>query len=453
MTDVLAGNKGGKPWPYLWIFAVAAVAVAAFFLVRLYEREKPQINFTNNIERFGISNDLTFAVTDSGSGIHEINIFLVQGKKHKNIYHKTFPRQGYFAKAGPSRVTESLQVNCKSLGFDDGAAELSVTATDFSFRNWMAGNESNKQYRIVLDTKPPRLTLDEWPRYIKPGGSGVIVFHTNEALTKQGIMINENLYPGFPLGDPADGKFVSMIGIPYDLHQLDKMAAYAVDKAGNRGRRYFSTILRRTPKKTDRIDISDDFLKRKLPELSQYYPKITGSAVQKYIYINKSIRQINYHEIREICSKPHPERLWEGAFKRMAGSRRAGFADYRTYYYHDRKIDAEAHLGMDIASTRHAEVKAANKGKVIFTDYLGIYGNAVIVDHGQGLFSLYGHLSRINVSSGDMVDKDTTLGLTGASGMAGGDHLHFSVIVNGVFVNPLEWWDAKWIKNNITGFF
>jgi murein DD-endopeptidase MepM/ murein hydrolase activator NlpD len=100
---------------------------------------------------------------------------------------------------------------------------------------------------------------------------------------------------------------------------------------------------------------------------------------------------------------------------------------------------------MDIASTRHAEVKAANRGKVVFADYLGIYGNMVILDHGQGVFSLYSHLSRITATLGDIIESETVLGLTGTSGMAGGDHLHFSMLINGVFVSPKEWWDQQWI--------
>jgi murein DD-endopeptidase MepM/ murein hydrolase activator NlpD len=133
----------------------------------------------------------------------------------------------------------------------------------------------------------------------------------------------------------------------------------------------------------------------------------------------------------------------------MAGASRAGYADYRTYFYNDKEIDKQVHLGMDIASTRRAEVRAANKGKVIYADYLGIYGNMVILDHGQGIFSLYSHMSQIQVAADDTVEKGVVLGLTGKSGMAGGDHLHFSMLINGIFVTPKEWWDPQWIEVTI----
>ncbi|MCK5340049.1 MAG: M23 family metallopeptidase, partial [Desulfobulbaceae bacterium] len=162
----------------------------------------------------------------------------------------------------------------------------------------------------------------------------------------------------------------------------------------------------------------------------------------------------NNAKIREICSSNSlPDRLWDGRFSRLPrSSRRAGFADHRSYYYQGRKIDHQVHLGIDLASVRNAEVSAANSGKVAFAEYLGIYGNVVILDHGQGVFSLYSHLSQIKVAVGDMVDPNSVIGLTGTSGMAGGDHLHFGMLVNGVFVNPLEWWDSHWLKLNILVF-
>jgi murein DD-endopeptidase MepM/ murein hydrolase activator NlpD len=133
-------------------------------------------------------------------------------------------------------------------------------------------------------------------------------------------------------------------------------------------------------------------------------------------------------------------------------SRRAGFAEYRTYYYGGQEVDHQVHLGIDLASTSMVPIKAANSGVVAYAAYLGIYGEMVIIDHGLGLFSLYSHLSQIDVTVGDAVTKETVIGLSGKSGMAGGDHLHFSVLVNGIFVDPLEWWDKPWLELNILNF-
>ncbi|MFI5324290.1 MAG: M23 family metallopeptidase, partial [Thermodesulfobacteriota bacterium] len=76
-------------------------------------------------------------------------------------------------------------------------------------------------------------------------------------------------------------------------------------------------------------------------------------------------------------------------------------------------------------------------------------GNTVIIDHGMGVATLYGHMSSIDVKVGDRVSKKQILGKTGQTGLAAGDHLHYGVYVNGVAVRPVEWWDDKWIKDNV----
>ena len=93
-------------------------------------------------------------------------------------------------------------------------------------------------------------------------------------------------------------------------------------------------------------------------------------------------------------------------------------------------------------------MEASNAGRIVYADYLGIYGNTVIIDHGMGLYSLYGHLSAIDVAKEQMVNRGQSLGHTGQTGLAGGDHLHFSMIVQGIQVNPVEWWDPAWVENH-----
>ena len=77
--------------------------------------------------------------------------------------------------------------------------------------------------------------------------------------------------------------------------------------------------------------------------------------------------------------------------------------------------------------------------------WLGIYGNCVIIDHGMGVQSLYGHLSSFDVKVGDTVTRGQIVGRSGMTGLAGGDHLHFTMLVGGRMVNPVEWWDPHWI--------
>ena len=248
----------------------------------------------------------------------------------------------------------------------------------------------------------------------------------------------------------GEGIYGATIGLPYDIEKIEEAFVSATDRAGNLGQAAFGMILRKTRVHHDRINVSEGFLNTKLPEFALHYPELSGTPLEQYLYVNKEIRFQNYRKVQEVCSKSQPERLWDGAFKRMArSSRRANFADERSYYYDGKKVDEEVHLGVDLASVRHAEVQAANSGVVVFAEYLGIYGNTVIIDHGQGVFSLYSHMSQLGVAKNDTVEKGAVLGLTGTSGLAGGDHLHFSVLINGIFVNPVEWWDKQWLQLNI----
>jgi murein DD-endopeptidase MepM/ murein hydrolase activator NlpD len=127
----------------------------------------------------------------------------------------------------------------------------------------------------------------------------------------------------------------------------------------------------------------------------------------------------------------------------------ANFAELRTYVYSGREIDRQVHFGYDLASTRQSAVPAANKGVVVFAEPLTIYGNTVVIDHGLGLQTLYAHLSSTAVKVGDAVEKGQEIARTGSTGLAIGDHLHYEVLVNGVSVTPLEWWDGKWIRDHI----
>ena len=158
----------------------------------------------------------------------------------------------------------------------------------------------------------------------------------------------------------------------------------------------------------------------------------------------------NEKKIIEITSKATPSMLWQGAFSQLSNSKvEANFADQRTYVYNKEPIDTAYHLGYDLSVTKNYPVEAANSGNAVFAGELGIYGNTVILDHGLGLFTLYSHLSSIDVKAGDAVKQRQILGKTGETGLAAGDHLHFGVYLAGVAVLPVEWWDAKWIRDNI----
>lgn len=312
----------------------------------------------------------------------------------------------------------------------------------------MQGNETALVFPVKIDTKPPRVHIEHAQQYITPGGSGIVVYSVSEPSERHGVMLDDTFFQGYPLRGSTK-RFIAYIALPWNSDKPEQARVIAVDQAGNEGSTPFSMRFKSAKEKKDRINISDGFLNKKIPEFEDSYPQLNGTNLEKYLIVNRTVRVQNAEKIAVLCNNTESEQLWEGRFLRMAGAGRAGFADQRTYYYKGEPIDHQTHLGMDIASTARVEVEAANNGKIIFADYLGIYGNMVMIDHGQGLTSLYSHLSRIAVEVGQTVEKGEVIGNSGTTGMAGGDHLHFSMLVHGIFVTPIEWWDSHWIDVNI----
>ncbi len=435
--------------PLLLLLMVAFVVAAGFGAFTLLEREAPVISMGEIPEYVGADTTLEFTVADKKSGLRSISVAINQGNQEKEVLHTDYPRQGYMEKAGPAEIKEKQLIDIKKLGLKEGPAEIILEARDFSFWGPFQGNLTRIAKHIIIDTKAPKINLLHATRYLKQGGAGIVIYQTTEDTVHHGVQINGNFHPGFPLQDGREHTYIAYMALPYEATDIVDAKVVVEDPAGNKSMRSFTSTYKKANQKHDTISISDGFLAAKIPEFEEHYPEMKGDIIEKYLYTNRELRDINNKKIHDLCQNPTPERLWKGAFQRMPGSPRAGFADHRTYYYKEQPIDKQVHLGVDIASTQRADVRAANGGKVVFTGYNGIYGEMVVIDHGQGIFSLYSHLSQINVTVDSTVDQNTVIGLTGMTGMAGGDHLHFSMLINGVFVNPLEWWDPHWIAVTI----
>jgi murein DD-endopeptidase MepM/ murein hydrolase activator NlpD len=238
----------------------------------------------------------------------------------------------------------------------------------------------------------------------------------------------------------------SLFAFPWDLPVTTAPEVYASNPAGfeTAGHFWFKVF----PKKFRKRDlpIDDGFLNKVVSEID---PGGSGDLLARFLKINGEMRRRNNQTLADLRLKTEEKFLWSGAFLRMNAKSESNFADDRTYVYNGKKVDEQVHLGFDLSDVKHAPVPAANDGKVVFAERLGIYGNCIVVDHGYGLQSIYGHLSQIQVKPGDMVKKGQTMGRSGETGLAGGDHLHFSMQIDGVQVNPIEWWDEHWIHDRI----
>lgn len=435
----------------LAILLILCVGSGFVAYILFFEGDAPKVSLDETSDFLGSKSTINYVATDKGSGLHSITITAVQGSLKHDIYSQVFPRAKYTGAIGPLEQKQKIEFNPIKAGFKEGEIEIHAEVTDFSARNILRGNTASINKKTQLDTKAPHLRILHTEQYISPGGTGVAIYEIDDIMATHGITVNGNFYKGFPLGDGRENIYICYFPLAYDTERIENLSLSAEDKAGNMSTSSFTTHFKAVAKKSDKINISDGFLNSKVPEFQQFYPELEGNIVEKYLTINTKIRNENNEAISKLCSNPSPDRLWQGVFDRMSGSSKAQYADYRDYYYQDQIIDHQVHLGMDIASTQRAHVKAANNGVVVFGDYLGIYGNMIILDHGQGIFSLYSHLSQIDVQPGKNVSKGETIGFTGTTGMAGGDHLHFSMLVHGIFVTPKEWWDAQWIESTIDG--
>ena len=305
---------------------------------------------------------------------------------------------------------------------------------------------------LPLRLKPPRLAVTSDNIFAAQGGSEVVVYTVSKTAIQDGVQAGDYFFPGYPLPGGADGERFCFFGIPYDMADAEeKVRLYAVDDVGNESTSPVLDRFIRRPFNVDTINVTDGFMKVVVPRILAKTPELEdkGNLLKNYVSINSDLRKRNAEVIESLAKRTSEKFFWDRSFVQMPAKVFSSFADRRTYLYKGDKIDRQTHLGFDLASVKKAPVPAANTGEVIFAEYLGIYGNMVVIDHGYGLQSLYAHLSKTEVQVGDAVERGQTIGRTGATGLALGDHLHFTLLLHGLAVTPLEWWDDHWIHDRI----
>jgi len=243
---------------------------------------------------------------------------------------------------------------------------------------------------------------------------------------------------------------MSFFAYPFDLSSDQGLSVVAEDEAGNSKIIDVPYKLKDIRYRKSNVDVSEKFIEGKMSPLLDRDHSEAEDLKNVFLKVNRDLRKENNEQIREIGGKSSAQIIWNGAFHQLSNSKvESNFADDRTYYYENQPIDQQYHLGYDLAVTKRYPVEVANDGVVIFVGDLGIYGNTIIVDHGRGITTLYGHLSTTDVNEGDRVKKKQIRAGTGQTGLAAGDHLHYGVYINGIPVRPIEWWDDKWINDNI----
>ena len=448
----------GKGLVFVFIVLLAALGILGW---KLLSHEAPVIQVNGQLKGIGKTTTVEFRVHDQEYQLKSVNVEIHQGDRSF-----TAPVSSEIHNAPPApwwkfwgKRPESQGVFTARVGHDaipdlkEGRAALEIVVRNDSWGNFLRGGRSEFKLEVPVRFEPPQISVLTPQVYVDQGGCDLVLFTVSPGTAESGIQVGKYFFPSWPVKKSLPDTRMCLFAYPYNVDPKTPAHLVARDDAGNETTEGFSYKVFPKKFRQGKINLPDSFMQRVVPAIMSHNPELKdqGSLLQNYLMLNQRLRKIDAQLLVAYAQKTAPRFLWNQAFLRYPNSKvEAHFADYRTYLYNGQVVDHETHLGYDLASTEHAPVPAANSGEVVFTQYFGIYGNAILIDHGCGLQTLYGHLSSFAVKPGDHVERGQIIGHSGETGMAGGDHLHFSVLLDGVFVDPLEWWDPHWIHDRIT---
>jgi murein DD-endopeptidase MepM/ murein hydrolase activator NlpD len=426
-------------------------------------RATPPVITIEKPEKFvGIATPVEIAISaPDAPSMKPLRVVFEQNGKQTPIFSLEDPGKAQIKQEGTDKVRIIAEIGKQTIpDLQTGAARIVVTAGRPVLRKMRTvESTATKDFQVRLER--PKVSVISTHHYVNLGGTEVIVYKVSPDDVESGVVVGDVEYPGYKAsGATVDGVQiadpsirVAFFALLYDQDLNTPMRVYARDEAGNAARADFEHRTFPKPFSKGNIPLADSFLERVVPAILEGTTEIRpeGDNLAKFLAINGELRRKNADKIASFAKQTSPELLWRGivfhTFKNNAVE--SPFASYRTYVYNGKDVDHQVHLGFDLASFANTPVLAANRGKVLFAEELGIYGNCVIIDHGMGVQSLYGHLSSIDVKVGQDVEKEQQLGRSGMTGLAAGDHLHFTMLVNGHMVNPVEWWDSHWIEDRI----
>ncbi len=430
------------------LLAVLVAAVVGLLYVggRMLMAPQPVITLAGPFEVVGRNATLAVDVRDP-SFLRSVKVTIRQGAGEETVVDEKYdpPRHDARVEWRPARETP--------LRLNEGPGTVHVEARNASWGNFFRGRTAVFEKAFTARLTPPRLELLTTQHYVNQGGCDMVVYRVTPPGVESGVQADRAFFRGYPLPGATDtAVHFAIFAYPYDAPAGTTPRLQARDEAANEAFANFSVKVFPRTFRTRRLEIDDAFLQRVVPEILGQTPTLAdqGDPLKNYLAINRDLRAADNKAIVELGRRSQPRFLWKEPFRQLGNTQvEASFADHRTYVYKGREIDRQDHLGYDLAATAHAPVSASNDGVVILAEYLGIYGNTIVIDHGYGLLTLYGHLASFAVKAGDAVERGKVIAQSDSTGLAGGDHLHFSVILQGEQVDAREWWDPHWIEDRI----
>jgi len=421
------------------LIVLIAIAITALFLMSTHTAVS-----VAPVKVIGLSTPVTVQLSNP-HGVRHVAAWLEQNGQQLPLFEESIPARRFLWKRHePSRTLTFEAGKSKAPTLKEGKARLVVEAVS----NDLRGRTDSAAADVMVVLAAPRIAADDAQHYINQGGMELVTFTPGGSWNEAGVRVGQYTFRSFPVPNNPDQRF-SMFAYPWDLPPDIVPIVYARNLAGAEATAKFWFKL--FPKKFRVRDFPiDDALMAKLVNSVDPNGTIAPGTdlLARFLKINGDLRRVNNQQLADLRFKTEEKILWNGPFIHW-GKEEANFADVRNYIYHGKKIDRQVHLGFDLSDTQTAPVHAANDGRVVWAGDMGIYGNCVVLDHGYSLQSIYGHMREIDVKVGDMIQKDQKMGIAGQTGLAGGVHVHFSMQVDGVQINPREWWDEHWIKDRI----
>lgn len=416
---------------------IVLLALAAIYALR--DGGSPAIKLSPQSAAASYATEFTLELSAGKAGLREFSVAATQEGKRVELLREQFPDK---------RPTHAVSFRLpREAGFKEGPLELAIVVRSNALLAFIGRGKASLVRSLALDFTPPRLSVSPGVHNVNQGGGAAVSYTVSKAVESTGVAVGTHFFPAY---QQPDGRYFCFFAMPHDMQPgAFRPKVVARDTAGNEATQNVSVLAIPKPFKSDTLNIPDEFLNSKMPQYTAIYPA-EKTPLDIYKRVNTELRKKNEAELLKIARETSPTPLWTGSFLRLPNSAgRANFGDQRDYYYQGEKIDHQTHMGVDLASVANAPVPAANTGSVVLAEFFGIYGNCVIIDHGLGVQSLYSHLDEMSVAKGAQVKKGDIIGRTGTTGLAGGDHLHFGMIIGGLQVNPVEWWDEHWIRHNI----
>jgi murein DD-endopeptidase MepM/ murein hydrolase activator NlpD len=438
--------------------AVAFLLVVVGLGWKLASTQAPTLQLLVPLKGIGQKTELQIAARDPKHNVKRLEVQVIQGTQAIHSVSQDVPlaphRWWKFWSRGPESVaTWTVPVGRQAIpDLKEGRATVRITATNDSWGRFFRGGQSLLVLDLPVRFIPPQVEVLTSQHYVNQGGCDMVLFKVSPGTVRSGVQVGDYFFPSWPVKESMDETRLCVFAYPYNVDPSTPARILARDDADNETVTNFNYKV--FPKKfhSDTINLTDDFMNRVVPPIMSQTPELNdqGSLLKNFLLVNGTLRQMDAKQLIAFSQKTSQQFTWTQPFVPLGNAQvEASFADFRTYMYNGQVVDHQTHLGFDLAVVQHTPVVAANDGTVVFAGYFGIYGNTIVIDHGCGLQSLYAHLSSSAVKEGDQVKREQVIAHSGQTGLAGGDHLHFTMLLDGLPVNPVEWWDPHWIHDRI----